>query len=82
MKNIGADSVVYYLKASFHRENIIILAEHHLLLVDHSEKYFSKRVLSFKFKLKFISKGALSLLRIVLIKIANFLVGLFVASVP
>jgi len=40
MKNIGADSVVYYLKASFHRENIIILAEHHLLLVDHSEKCF------------------------------------------
>jgi len=82
MKNIGADSVVYYFKASFDRENIIILAEHHLLLVDHSEKYFSKRVLSFKFKLKFISKGALILLRIVLIKIANFLVGLFVASVP
>jgi len=44
MKIIGADSVVYYLKASFHRENIIILAQHHLILVDHIEKYFSEKL--------------------------------------
>jgi len=43
MKNIGADSVVYYLKASFHLEDIIFLEENNFLLVDHSEKFSSEK---------------------------------------
>jgi len=43
MKNIGADSVVYYLKASFHREDVIVLEENNFFLVDHSEKSLSEK---------------------------------------
>jgi len=42
-ENIGADSVVNYLKASFHRENIIFLEENNFFLVDHSEKFSSEK---------------------------------------
>jgi len=44
MKNIGADSVVYNLKASFHREDIIVfIEENNFFLVDHSKKFSSEK---------------------------------------
>jgi len=43
LKNVGADSVVYYLKASFHREDVIVFEENHFFLFDHSEKFSSEK---------------------------------------